>query len=222
MEDLFLHEVWRYLSYVDILILCQTSYEFNAICKDNAMWIFLLERDFDVIYTKKDARKLYLLYREALLMFTRIFPIITGKALKYIVNDIAYEKWQVIIAYDKREHRDNNIFYDMLSLNLLNSILEELNLPVPYPNSYYDNDAILHSYAKQIVQKGCDELLNVTSLPSIIYVYGEKKLFEYDIELSNNLCVVLDMHYQMDCYPINDDIKKQVHAYIFYNNYIYW
>jgi hypothetical protein len=213
MEDLLLHEVWKFLSYVDILILCQTSVIFNTICKDNAMWIFLLERDFDVIYTKKDARKLYLLYREALLMFTKSFPIITGTALKYIVNDIHYEKWQIIIDYDKIQHRDNNVFFNILSLNLLNMILEELKMPVPYTDSYYD-DIILHIYAKQIVQKGCNELLTITSLSSIVYIYGGKKLFTYDIELSNNLCVVLDIHYDMDCYVIDKEIEKQLLAYI--------
>lgn len=169
MEDLMLNEIWKYLPYNDIIKLCQTSYTFNHICKNNNVWIFLLQRDFDVI-GDKDARKLYLRYREALLLFTKTFPIITDKALKYIVNDINYNEWQKIIDWELVEQRANGYFHYILSLSYLNNILDELGENVPYPTNYWINDIFLHNNAKIVLEKGCDEIIKIAQTPNIIYV----------------------------------------------------
>jgi hypothetical protein len=170
-----------------------------------------LQRDFDVI-GDKDARKLYLKYREALLLFTTTFPIITDKALKYIVNDIDYNEWQKIIDWELVEQRENGYFHYILSLSYLNNILDELGENVPYPNSYFNSNIFLQNNAKIIAQKGCDEIIKIALIPNVIYIHHHKMTFDYDIELIDNLCVVLDLQYNMDCYTIYDNIQEQLLA----------
>lgn len=219
MEDLIMHEIWKYLPYVDILILCQTSEKFNTFSKHNDMWIYLLKRDYDVVYVNKEgARKLYLLYREALLLFTKTFPIITSKSLHYIVNNIIYDNWQKIID-EELQQRISGYTHQILSLDVLSSIADELKIADVYTNEHFQRQ-LLHQYAKQVVKKGCGELLRIAYLPYIIYIDSNPTKFDYDVELIYEICVVLDGTYGVNCFNTLENIEKNLYKEYKYSQYV--
>lgn len=67
MEEPLLNEVWKYLIYEDIIQLYQTSTAFNGFYKNNSMWQFLLERDFDVSFKLRYPHKLYVILLKELM-----------------------------------------------------------------------------------------------------------------------------------------------------------
>ena len=52
-------EIWKNLNVPDIILLCQSDKTLMSICQDKRTWEYLLSRDFNIIRSSKDPRKLY-------------------------------------------------------------------------------------------------------------------------------------------------------------------
>ena len=72
--DIIFYEIFYYLSYQDILRLCQTQKYFN-LCQNPELWVMLLERDFDEV--SLTPKKTYQSYIYIINYFSPYFPIIT-------------------------------------------------------------------------------------------------------------------------------------------------
>ena len=117
MEDVGLYEFYKYLSYEEIINLCNTNYLFSSICRNNETWKYLMKRDFAIDYIGVDAYREYLKYKNALDIFSTRFPIITQRALINIVDNISSQYWNQIInsRYGNEEGIFNNKQFKLYS-----------------------------------------------------------------------------------------------------------
>ena len=64
MEDIFLFEIWRYLSVKDLYNYCRVNKQFHSIWTQNDTWKELLLADFKIKYLKRNAHHVYKTIRE--------------------------------------------------------------------------------------------------------------------------------------------------------------
>jgi hypothetical protein len=210
MEDIRLHHLWTHLPYEDIINLCQVSLDFSVICSNNTTWIFLLKRDFGIDYTEPNARNMYLKYHNTLAFFSETFPIITKKALDYIVEYIPDTEWNEIIDFEQWNRDEGNV-NQLLKLGKFVTDPYEIGSEVerPYSDKFYENP-LMHEMIKPVLQNGCNEILKLATRPTVIFIDGKIRIVNYDDDLAYELYLILDGMYNMDCYDIVRDIENRL------------
>lgn len=199
-EEIKLNEFYRHLSYEDVLNLCLSSSEFSKICKQNSLWIYLLEKDFGIQYVEKDVKDVYLLYLHALLYFSKLFPIITFKALQEIVEFIPFSEWDKFTKMFEmwRDYGNQDLILSTGEItSILNEEYEELDYASNMTNIYgqlfrqtHDDPALLNSEFNNIVKilnNDQRKFLKFVSKPSLVFVKKKPIIVKYDYELAVDL-----------------------------------
>jgi hypothetical protein len=190
-RDVKVLELFRYLSYEDIMELCQTNREFNMICHNNITWKYLLQRDFGITYTKENAYNLYMLYKQALDYFSNFYPIITQRVLNIIVNIAPISTWDSIAQ--AIGERNMEIIYKeyLLSVYILIEIcnqefLIEHELIVTEVNC----ETIKSNVNTQLIEelrKYCNRFWKLISYPTLVFINKKLTLIKYDLDLGHSL-----------------------------------
>lgn len=206
-QALVLGNLWIYLSYEDIVKLCQVNLEFNTICQSNSTWRQLLYRDFGVNYTDPDTRSLYLLYRHALEHFSNYFPIITQRALSILVNIAPVLTWNsleksineyiggfagsaspLILSIETFAAVCSEIIVHQVEPAIIESIVTEIDCEMI--EKMGDSSVIYPNFDEMVeyLQQGnCNQLRTLISKPTLIFVNKEPILINYDYDLASDL-----------------------------------
>jgi hypothetical protein len=205
-SEVRLQEFWKNLSYEEIVNLCRTNVEFSNICQSNVMWQYLLYRDFDITYTRENARSLYLLYKHTVDHFSQFYPIITQKALQKLIELIPVSEWN---KFDKaiRERQEYQDAYGedkslvLTGLELFRIVYvedETVNEYVIEERFYRDqmeelfqNMDLIHpgfsQMIKQLEQNNCVQFKSFIYKPSLIFIKTKPIIINYDYELAVDL-----------------------------------
>lgn len=198
-KEIKLQEFWKFLSYYDIVHLCQSNSEFSQICLSNELWVHLLQKDFNIC-DHDNAKQLYLKYRHTLDHFTQYYPIITNHALKSLVHLISLSDWPIIdktIITQRKEGDTNQLLTEQDVSNLISSAnyYEYANYNVnEFDKNSHDiiynsvgGKAFFNKMVVHILKTNCEQLLKYATKPTIIFVYGQLTDINYDIDLASYL-----------------------------------
>jgi len=116
-DDLYLENMWKFLSVNEMLNLCQTSRFFSQICSDHVTWIYLIKRDFNVDYNGDDAELQYYLYYDYLNLIDEYENMVKYNK-QHNINKARKTAWNII----KNLGIKKNIIKILLKKNLRSSI----------------------------------------------------------------------------------------------------
>lgn len=138
-NDLYLENMWKFLSVKEILHLCQTSRFFSQICSDNVTWIYLIKRDFNIDYNRDDAELQYYLYYDYLSFIEEYENIVNYYKQDNIIK-ARKSAWNLI----KNLGIKKNIIKIFLKKNLRSSVFAALKNRYEQLNSIFS----VHSFEK--------------------------------------------------------------------------
>ena len=206
-SDIYNDELWKHLSYDSLISLCKSNTAFSKICKSNAVWQYLLDRDFAIIHNGTDAKEMYLLYRKALYHFTQFFPIITHQALKFIVEYLDVSMWS---AVENAIHVYRHMYGDynrekIMTISTLSSIIhaEEENDPA-HPRGYHAMSDVFRDMIHKYEHDNEDDWVKFYAAIDYFRKYGCLDFKQYIIDHSepilvfvNTKLVVLEFDYEL-------------------------
>lgn len=206
-KDLMTIELIKYMSYQDIIRLCQTNNNYYLLCQNDIVWHYLLKRDFQVDITI-NAMDMYKKYHYTLNYFSQHFPVITLKALKFIVDYINQNYWKLMIKKQQKQYHKN-----ILTINHIINLLFTYNAKIPTYQQLYPH---INELTDMIINHGCEQFLDIITLPNLIYYIGHTDLFPYDLDLAELLIKKLKIRgYDVDeCIQIKDELIHQFDLYL--------
>jgi hypothetical protein len=199
-SEIRLQEFWKYLSYEEIVNLCQTNIEFNKICQSNALWQHLLYRDFGIVYNEPNARESYLKYKATLDHFSQFYPIITQHALQALMTFIPVSEWLIYddeIIINREMYDYNPLYTSILSVNRVANLIHDIKQS---GNLWYlvreitINAIGIDNYnqiIQKLVQSNCNQLERLIKRPTIIFVRKNLIVIDYDYDLAFQLLAEL-------------------------------
>jgi hypothetical protein len=63
LSDIWRYQEWKYLPVEDILHMCRINRRMREICDDPETWVYLLERDYNIISVSDDPKQEYIIER---------------------------------------------------------------------------------------------------------------------------------------------------------------
>lgn len=203
-QDIRLQELWKHLSYNDIVNLSQSNNEFTQIYSNHNMWAHLMLKDFGLVYDDIDVKEVYLKLRKMLHYFSQYYPIITFEAFKALML-IDMHDWEAVTKAAV-QRRINGITTELLDTyelkNLISAAIyfdyidydeEEWHIKINNMIDYYSEEKKF--ITNDILMNDCDHLLKYIKKPTIIFIKGELYVFDYDMEL-----YIMISYFNMDIY----------------------
>jgi len=197
---------WKDLSYEEIMNLCETNTEFRKVCRDDATWEFLLQRDFGIPCSTSYAYKLYHDYKNVLDRLSKYYPIITGIAFYTMLNNVPFtlhvngqgfpRVWDILEDIIKKQQ--NTYHENILNANEVARLISELNSKTPL-NISIDDEADPYNFylnyndmVQNLEQNGDEAVKSLITRQTFAFVNGKPATVDYDYDLYYSLFVEAD------------------------------
>jgi hypothetical protein len=193
-------EIVSHMPYESVVYMCQTDQHFNTLCQSNNFWEQLYMRDYGVYHAKEK----YILAKQALERFSKIFPIITQRVLEILINPIVVPEWNILEGLMIVDQNNwGNWSLDILSIDVLKEIVSMTDLDetpsinthlrnyilkrlISTPNKIYPNFKQLF---KELRESDCDKFRQLISQPAKIFVRTKPLLLSYDYDLAEAISI---------------------------------
>lgn len=138
------HVEVEYLSAQDILNLCSTSKEYQEICRDNNLWIYLLRRDYQTFYTGKNAKEEYFYIKYIHDISDIPLSKVVQLSEKYKIGFAQVEMFLDLLGYQRKGTKfDSGDTYELSNLPALDAYNEmEQNLKNANDGTWWHDQAM--------------------------------------------------------------------------------
>ena len=171
-DDLLLHKIWKFLPVETLVNYCASNKTFNEICNDSETWMYLLKRDYGVIFKGADPKEEYMEFRNYQMFLRKIGLNLNKSISDYTFTEILNIKHNLRLEYVTRRDEivavATVIMASYIPLSLGDSLPEIDNLTVTelrslfayyYPE--YDKNKIRYMVRDDLTPKLNDKVLSL-------------------------------------------------------------
>src|SRR3989338_7288531 len=143
-DDLYLENIWKNLPIKNIISLCKTNRFMMRICENNDTWRYLIHRDFNKNYNKKNAYHKYVKLNNK--KWTNLLEKDFGK---FYVGDDAHQQYILLQKYNYlyEINFDPNKQLNMYTALYLRTAARQLKIP---GRSYSSKEQIYNMIIDQL------------------------------------------------------------------------
>jgi hypothetical protein len=212
-DDIKLQELYKHLSYEDLIHLCQTNHLYHHLCQRHDVWQFLLQRDFGIVHIYDNPKHMYHLYNHALDFLSNYFNIITLKGLMAFVEFISPDLWDELNYEDWRikgqiftvhlllcliQNTIQDVIDDQYVLNHPFIIQDDINLFMDQIENHFKNQINFDEMMTVLNEHGCKKFESLINKPSLAFFNKKLKLIRHDIDLAQ----ILNSNFKYRCSDI--------------------